>query len=312
MEYNGCLLCHSKEYKILYNDVSDYLLKNNQKGYTYVKCTECGLVFMNPHPSLQEIINYYPDEYEPYRVSHSRIANLLSLHSSWKRYRFIKPYKNSGKLLDIGCSTGTFLNYLKHKGGWDVYGVEMNENAAKIGLEKGINIKIGHFEQVEFDPQSFDVVTLWDVLEHMYDPITVLNKIHQLLKPGGILVIRVPNMDSIDAKIFKKYWAGLDAPRHLYVFTKFTLHKLLFQSNFSVLSTSTNIGAYTTFILSIRFLLTAKQTPDYLSSTLMRILYSPLARMLFVLPFSLTSKACIGPLMVTIARKEVKNDRNSP
>ncbi|WP_322793426.1 class I SAM-dependent methyltransferase [Bellilinea sp.] len=311
LEYTNCNFCNCNEY-VSVNQIPDLLLGNLSNKFSFVKCVNCGLIYQNPRVTQQDILKFYPDSYESYQP--------INLNSSWlmgkilryglqKRKGFVLKYRNSGKLLDIGCATGDFLDEVSHYGKntqWDLYGVEISKYAAELASRKKyLNIFNTTLEDCGFPDHFFDVITLWDVLEHLYDPAGSLSEINRILKPGGLLILRVPNFNSLDRIIFQSEWAGWDAPRHLYVFSKKSITAFLERTGFSILNFNTNIGSYTTFLLSLRFFLTQKQKLDLNHpSKMISFLYSPLARIISAPLFYLVSKAGLGSLMVVTTVKE--------
>jgi predicted SAM-dependent methyltransferase len=193
---------------------------------------------------------------------------------------------------------------MRSAGPWSVFGVEINQRVAFQAREHyGLEILPVALEEASFAPNSFDAVTMWDVLEHVHDPAATLNEIHRILKPGGVLVVRVPNLDSWDAALFGDYWAGLDAPRHLYVYTPETLSRTLNQSGFHVVEHSAQIGGYVTFALSVRFWMTAHEISPKVGAFVTRALYNPLSRLLSAPIFYIPSLLRKGPLLVTTSIK---------
>jgi SAM-dependent methyltransferase len=189
------------------------------------------MLITSPQPEREELSKYY--ESESY-ISHTDSSSGLmgSLYQGVKKYslalklRLITTsLKGTGSLLDIGCGTGDFIKLAKtHK--WAVRGIEPNEKARNLGIEKSIEIK----ESIEhFEGSVFDVVTLWHVLEHLPDLENTIQKIEAFVKPGGTLIIAVPNFKSFDAKYYKNYWAAYDVPRHLWHFSKNSM-RMLFSS----------------------------------------------------------------------------------
>jgi SAM-dependent methyltransferase len=145
----------------------------------------------------------------------------------WRdRMQTLRQYKRSGTLLDLGCSSGAFLESLKGES-WGLYGIEMSaEGANKAGARSGARVFVGDIPDAPFAPESFDVITCFDVLEHVYEPRRVMAKGGEWLKPGGIFYVLVPNIDSAEARIFGTYWHGLELPRHLFHYSPASLRNL--------------------------------------------------------------------------------------
>jgi len=308
MQSVSCNLCNSEEFKLLYQ-LPDLLLEREQLLYNLVRCTCCGLVYQNPRPTIEEMASHYPPEYESYT------SNLFGGQISWllkkaykygidKRGRILSRQKKCGRLLDVGCATGTFLAGMQNRPEWQLYGVEISDHAAAIARNQhNLNVKTGTLEDVEFPTGFFDAVTLWDVLEHLHDPSKSLKEISRILKNDGILIIRVPNLNSWDAKLFRSSWAGLDAPRHLYVFHPATLSQLLSKANFDILRMGCDIGSYTTFVLSLRFWLFAKGVEKPLREAVSKILYHPIMRIVSAPFFYVYGLGLRGPLLTIVAGK---------
>jgi len=188
------------------------------------------MLITHPQPSLENLGKYY--ESEDY-ISHT--DNKRSLFE--KLYHFIKNIAlknklnlinslqpNKGRLLDIGAGTGEFLSVAKNNG-WQTIGVEPSEKAKSIAINKGVS-----FVELttELENNSFDVISMWHVLEHVPDLDKQIKELKRLLKPTGALIIAVPNFKSFDAKHYGKFWAAYDVPIHFWHFSK-TAIKLLFE-----------------------------------------------------------------------------------
>lgn len=160
----------------------------------------------------------------PFFKNHRRNYNLL-------------PYRGEGKLLDFGCGNGRYLAELREYG-WQVFGMDASEQAARFGKEKyDLDIAVGQMPDQDFPPNYFDVVTLWHSLEHLHRPIEVLESIHRVLKPDGLLVVGVPNIGGLVPQWFRECWFGLDPPRHLSFFSERTLEEVLMKTGFRVTRT---------------------------------------------------------------------------
>ena len=133
---------------------------------------------------------------------------------------------NGGALLDLGCSSGAFLQCMKSPS-WKLYGVEMSGDVArKAELATGADIFVGDILEAPFRSASFDLITCFHVFEHLYQPQEILRKVAQWLKPGGIFDVIVPNIDSAGSRIFGTYWYALELPRHLYHFSPRSLTRM--------------------------------------------------------------------------------------
>jgi 2-polyprenyl-3-methyl-5-hydroxy-6-metoxy-1,4-benzoquinol methylase len=153
-------------------------------------------------------------------------AGETSPHRWQGRRAALIQYKQSGSLLDLGCSSGSFLEFLKGEP-WKLYGIEMSADCAKIAEEKsGAQVFVGDIVKAPFSPESFDVITCFDVLEHLYEPRHVMAKVMEWLKPGGIFYVLAPNIDSAEARVFRSYWYGLELPRQLFHYSPASLSYL--------------------------------------------------------------------------------------
>lgn len=180
------------------------------------------MLFTHPKPAAKELDAYYAS---PNYISHtdSKKTQLDKIYQWVKKYMLHrklgwieKKFPDRGRILDIGAGTGDFLLEAKKKG-WKVSGVEPNEQAGNIALEKGIKLAT---TSGKFSSNKFDVITLWHVLEHVYDLRAQIIELEHLLKKGGLLIIAVPNYKSYDAQHYKEFWAAYDVPRHLYHFSQ--------------------------------------------------------------------------------------------
>jgi SAM-dependent methyltransferase len=164
---------------------------------------------------------------------------------------------------------------------WQVTGVEVSEPGIRYAREcLGLDVFHGPLEDARFPEHHFDAVVMWDVLEHVHRPKDTLRETHRVLKPDGVLVFRIPLLDSWDHKLFGPYWAGWDAPRHLTLFSRHTLNLMLTSAGFRVARIACSSGGYTAFALSLRF-----WAGEHLSATAQRRLY----RVLETLPLRIAA-----------------------
>lgn len=307
MESVFCNVCGNSQATLRWT-VPDFLLDRPQVQATLVECNACGLIYQNPRPTPEEMAIHYPPEYELYsespRGNGAALTGRAIAYGVAKRARFVTRHKRGGRLLDVGCATGIFLHSFQGSN-WETYGVETSEYAARIARDRyHLRVQVGTLEQAHFADEFFDAVTLWDVLEHLHDPRAGVKEIYRILKPDGVITIRVPNAQSRDAKWFGRYWAGLEPPRHLYVFTPVTLNRLLEQGGFQAEEWTSGGGAYPTFVLSLRFWLRGHPRMERWQDRITRLLYHPVLRLVTAPFFYLSSLRLNGPVMVVTACKK--------
>jgi SAM-dependent methyltransferase len=193
-----------------------------QQMYQLVKCCDCSLVWLKDPPQPEEIGIHYGADYDQKIAAAGEKAP-----QRWRdRRETLKLYKQGGTLLDIGCSSGSFLESLTGPT-WELYGIEISPESAKRARSKtGAQIHIGDELSAPFAPCSFDVITCFHVLEHLYEPRQVFERVQHWLKPGGIFYFLVPNIDCAGVRMFGSYWYALELPRHLYHFSPSALRYL--------------------------------------------------------------------------------------
>lgn len=205
-----------------------------------VKCASCELVWTDDAPGPDEIAKHYGPYYDRAIAAAGEGGSVR-----WRdRLRTLAEYKDGGAILDLGCSSGSFLSTLSGKG-WDLHGIEMSaEPAARAQKLCGAKVFVGDILDAPFSPGSFDVITCFHVFEHMYQPKAVLEKVSEWLKPGGIFYVLVPNIDSAGAHIFQSYWYALELPRHLFHFSPKSLRYLANSVGLDVASLTTHREVY--------------------------------------------------------------------
>lgn len=204
--------------------------------YHLFRCSSCSIVWLADPPAFQEMGEHYGSSYDDLIATAGE-----GVREGWREpIETLMHYESGGDLLDLGCSTGSFLTSIKG-GGWKLYGIEMSERAAKRAQDNSeARVFVGDVLDAPFAPASFDAITCFHVLEHMYRPDKVLQKVWEWLKPGGVFVVYIPNIDSAGARIFKSYWYGLELPRHLYHFSPASLCRMTRDAGFKELSITTH------------------------------------------------------------------------
>ncbi len=205
-------------------------------GFEIAVCQTCGFAVTSPQPSADEIGKYYPPGY--YGDASKRrfpwIIEGLQQALYTHRARMVESVGGHGpdRVLDIGCGRGLLLSAFRRRG-WEVQGTELSESAARYAREVArVPVEIGRVEDLGFPDNSFGAVTLWHVLEHIHDPRVVLAEVNRILKPGGVLLVGVPNFSGFEARVFRDKWFHLDVPRHITHLTQPMLRQALAENGF--------------------------------------------------------------------------------
>ena len=225
-EQVACDLCGEAETRP-FRITRDHL-QGGTRPLSFVQCKQCGLIYLNPRPTRTQIGAYYPDlAYHAFESAHGW-KDALQTRVRRREAQQLLSGQQHPRVLEIGCGTGEFLAMLQQLGA-TTYGLEPNAKAAQVAREQSQStIVTGTLDDVLPDalPQGLDLVIMRYALEHVHSPRETLRRIAALLKPGGRVALWVPNADSWDATLFGSFWRGLDAPRHLYLFTPKTLKRL--------------------------------------------------------------------------------------
>lgn len=225
-----CPLCDGARYKLTM-EAPDAQPGASGLWFAIVQCANCGLSYTNPRPTPESIMQFYPRDYSPHRHTGEAKAKRLPRLFNKRCYRKYLPLRGTGRLLDFGCGGGAFLQRMR-LGGWQVTGVDVAASAVERVHDAGMHAVVGSLPHPELAETSFDVITMWEALEHVHSPLEVLRAAHQLLVPGGRLFVAAPNIDSLSYRWFGKAWCGLDLPRHLTHFNPWTLQMMLNRAGF--------------------------------------------------------------------------------
>jgi 2-polyprenyl-3-methyl-5-hydroxy-6-metoxy-1,4-benzoquinol methylase len=231
-----CPVCESKNLS-LYLDSKDYFL--TQEKFKIDQCQNCRFRFTNPRPSENLASTYYES---PEYFSHTtgKKGLISSVYSSIRKFTvrtkssIVGRHAQGKKALDIGCGTGEFLQSL-NKLGYHTEGVEPNP-MARQQAQKNFDLNIqSSFNPINYPINQFDVVTMWHVLEHMYQMKETILGIRNILNESGTLIVALPNPDSLDAHIYGKHWAAYDLPRHVYHFCPEDVERIFSNLGFEII-----------------------------------------------------------------------------
>lgn len=311
MNQNGlfcCVNCASNSFTEIASGRD--LLHDLPGEFLLMECSNCHLITTFPRLPLSDIEIYYPKDYLAFPVAIQEETNALHridrTRGLNRRCDFTVKHSSvrAGKILDIGCATGIFLKGMSERG-WEAYGIEPNDYAARYAREKlGLNVHKGYLADNPFPNSTFDVVTLWDVFEHLPDPKVELDLISGLLKPGGKLIITTPNAASIDRYIFKDSWAGWDVPRHYNIFTPRTLTEIAARSAFLMKHIVSFTGRHGVVALSIKFDLKRRGVNSTLATAIEKVFRSAPLRLLTYPYFTVAEKLNLTSIMTGVFEKK--------
>ena len=253
-----CALCGDCNPHLLFTS-RDRSHTQNTTQYSLCQCPRCDLIYLNPRPDTpDELAQIYPANYESYMRSGQRLLRMMR-RLAWQPeaceiYAFTDA---SSRILEVGCATGEFLAMLRRcRPG--VEGIEFNANVAAIARERyDLLVRAGDISAADDSADTFDVVVMRHVFEHVPDPIRVLRTVSRILRPGGRFIFTIPNVDSAGMRIFGPDWYGWQVPRHFYLFPRATLLRMLHEQGLELVSL-TYAGVPNVWIGSARHWLEAR------------------------------------------------------
>lgn len=271
----SCLLCGNKSRETVHAGITDPML-DAPGEWTLKRCVRCGLVYLDPRPTAEDIGKAYATYYThstkarpPSLIGHIRqyvrggyLANALGYAEGTSRLQRLAGYSallhpeereiikgsimylpaaRRGKVLDVGCGSGEELVRLRRLG-WQVEGVDFDLPAVETARRNyGLDVKLGTLEAQHYPDDSFDAVILSHIIEHVHDPVALLAECRRILKPGGEVVVITPNVVSWGHKRFGEAWSSLHPPRHLFLFTRDTLARAASEAGFASAEARTTV-----------------------------------------------------------------------
>ncbi|MEW6560287.1 MAG: class I SAM-dependent methyltransferase [Pseudomonadota bacterium] len=266
----NCPVCGAASRSLLYSGLSDRVFGVADGTWTLYRCAQCASAYLDPRPTPDSIGRAYTGYYTHAAEDHpivrrkGRIRSLLhDLINGYQNHRYgvqrspasplgrwLLPLLPSlraaadaecrhlpplpaggGRLLDVGCGNGGFLA-LAQQAGWTVQGVDFDPEAERTARSRGLDVRVGGIEVLHGETVGFDVVTMSHVIEHVFQPLQTAQRVHALLKPGGVFWLDTPNIRSLGAKHYGVDWRGLETPRHLVLFNPHSLRSLLREAGF--------------------------------------------------------------------------------
>jgi SAM-dependent methyltransferase len=286
------------------------LMLDSQLEFRVGRCPRCGVERLNPRPTEASMPAFYPFDtraYQPYgNVSERRFSPRRwdRRYGLRKRLRAIERHVEGGRLLDVGAASGDFLSEVARSPRWTAEGVEPQPEAAAQARARGLTVHTGTLASCRLPAESYNVITLWDVLEHLHDPEAALVEAARLLRPGGLMVMSTPNLDSWDLRLFGKYWNGYELPRHLYLFNQRNIAPLLARHGLELLEVRSFFGSHAYFMTSYRFLLMDTIKNRHARQALISLAFSIPVRLLMIPYFWLADRLLKTSTMTLLMRKQ--------
>jgi 2-polyprenyl-3-methyl-5-hydroxy-6-metoxy-1,4-benzoquinol methylase len=301
-----CPLCSSGEFSVRFS--REDLNTMVPGSFTVVRCKKCNHMYLNPRPTINSIKNdIYTEEYDQYQKADKKfsIQNTLQNYGFHKRYKIISKYAASGKILDVGCASGEFLKYMLNFPQWNLVGLEPIAQAANLAREQ-LDIEIINNTLTEhvFSEDEYDVVTFWHVFEHVEDPINILTIVNKILRDEGIIVITLPILNSIDHRLFGKYWIGFELPRHLHFFTHEKMVEILNNTGFEFIESRCVYGSHAMTMTSLKFWIRSRKIfSEKFLNVFMKILMSFPIRILLAPIYLLFDRLKLSTPITFVAKK---------
>ncbi len=228
-----CPICGASNAQILLKVQSP----DNEGGhhpFAMVKCHGCGVGLTEPRPACGDLHRFYPTDYRPHKAKPVKSEDRVGWFSGCPERKRLTPF-GQGRLLDFGCGGGSYLSRMR-KQGWKAAGVDSNRETCERLSAEGFAAHHGTLPHPDLKAQSFDAITMWQSLEHVPDPVAVLQSAWDLLAPKGKLFVAVPTWDSWNFARYGQDWFGVDMPRHLIHFTPKSLSQVIDKAGFELLS----------------------------------------------------------------------------
>jgi 2-polyprenyl-3-methyl-5-hydroxy-6-metoxy-1,4-benzoquinol methylase len=262
LEYLDCCpICNSTNYQKFLTGIKDIYFNVVSGEWVVHKCSDCGVGFLNPRPIEESIHKAYQTYYTHSDPDSSRWVpvikkNIKQLFNKWLEKKksnkkgviqyfgdALMPFfaakirhlpissLNQKQLLDVGCGNGDFL-LMAQEMGWNAEGIDFDEAAVVFALSRGLSVNLGNADEVFKSQKRYDYITISHVIEHVYDPQSLIARLYDLLEPGGTLWLETPNINSFGVRFFDLKWRGLEVPRHIFLFNPELMNRMLMDAGF--------------------------------------------------------------------------------
>ncbi len=259
----SCPVCQGQQFNVIFTGKDFFRTDNNI--YEFSICHFCQTIFLSSRPDQENLADVYNFDYQPYVGKYNFLTRLFIINRTKKEIKKFKHFfPDLNKVLEIGCGTGQYLKDLLDIGNFEVRGVEVDKQCSESARDNfNLDIFCGDLTQAAFLDNSFDLVIMNHVIEHLPSPVKELGEISRILKQGGLLQIKTPNYQTWERKFFGKNWFPYEIPRHLFLFSPSSIKAILEKNGFEVLSIAFE-GTPNNIILSIKNFMISKKAPKIL------------------------------------------------
>jgi SAM-dependent methyltransferase len=268
LSYQRCCLCGVEDAAPVAVG-EDFEYRVTADAFVAMRCRQCGLVFLNPRPSDEELTRIYPPSYHAFEFTEENFGLAHRVRSRLEARRLLAYCRHLGdeaRILDIGCGDGFHLRLLREYGkpGWQLEGVDASDRAVMAARDSGLAVHLGTAETAGLRDDYYDLVLLIATVEHVGDPLDLLRVAARLLRPGGRVVVVTDNTATLDFRMFGgRHWGGYHFPRHWNLFNKPTLRRLALQAGLEVVELTTALSPVN-WVHSIRNRLVDRRGPRWL------------------------------------------------
>jgi SAM-dependent methyltransferase len=242
-----CCVCEVEDAELV-GVGKDFEYDTSPDTFSAVRCRSCGLIYLNPRPSVSEFEIIYPSNYHAFDFSQKEFGIVYKIRARLEARRLLScciDLPADARILDVGCGDGFHLNLLRQYGkkSWSLEGIDMDKRAVDMAKKSGLIVHRGSVETIDLPENNYDLAFMIQTIEHLEKPVEVLQGIRKFLKPGGKLLIVTDNTGSLDFKFSKKnYWGGYHFPRHWNLFNRKSLTKLAVKTGFEVAVFETQVS----------------------------------------------------------------------
>ncbi|HEV7991877.1 MAG TPA: class I SAM-dependent methyltransferase [Gemmatimonadaceae bacterium] len=306
-----CCVCETDNADLI-GKGEDFEYRTSSDTFSAMRCRSCGLVYLNPRPSVSEFERIYPPTYHAFSFSEANFGLVHSVRSRLEARRLLSwchGLRHDARLLDVGCGDGFHLGLLREFGKetWTLSGIDIDKRAVEMARKAGLRVHLGSIEEIDLPREEFDMAFMLMTIEHVEKPVEALERVRQLLRPGGRLVIVTDNTGTLDFKLFKgSYWGGYHFPRHWNLFNRNALKELAEKAEFEVEDLATQVSPVN-WVYSIHNALIDHAKSQWLAKRF--TLKSTVTLSAFTVLDMVLQKFGKGALLRAILRKPLEIDR---